>query len=181
MLPHSTCRQAHGQGDGSAGHLLNPVKSASHTLDHHRATRRTGSSSPQVCALLLPCVHSDTTKTHAQSGLSSSCRCFCCNVAGQSVYVFKPSDSANSLSVSVMEAPDSPAVSMAQAAAQAATEQALLVGTAAATPTTNNLPPPPSVVDSSATSNVVRAENKFSLEDHFFRVSKLLLSRTTVL
>jgi hypothetical protein len=93
---------------------------------------------------------------HHKAVLSVAC-------PGQSVYVFKPSDSS-SLSVSVMEAPDSPPLSMGQAAAQAAAEVAL------------GAPQPGVGMPSHRTgsvggSNVMRAENKFSSDDHFFRVS----------
>jgi hypothetical protein len=79
------------------------------------------------------------------------------------VYVFKPSDKS-SLSVSVMEAPDSPPLSLGQAAAQAATEVAL----GAAQP---GVGLPSHRTGSVGGSNVMRDENKFSSDDHFFRVS----------
>lgn len=83
--------------------------------------------------------------------------------AGQSGYVFKPSGPL-SMSVFVMEAPDTTTTSMAQAAAQIMTMAALGADSEAAGPTAAK-------AGAFNSSGLSRVENKFAQDDHFFRVS----------
>lgn len=70
-----------------------------------------------------------------------------------------------------LQAPDSPPLNMAQAAAQVATEAALLGATQPSQPGSQMPSHRSGSVDGS---NVMRADNRFSQDDHFFRVRGLL-------